>query len=554
MPLRASSRSLGLGQGRQALGAIAVSGFGTWSYNVGIAVYAYERTHSAAWVAVVTIGRYIPALLLSRVAGRMVDRFPRRTLAVTCDIACAVVMVALSALAFAAAPVWIVTVVAAISAFLSRVQDAAVLALASDVVVESRLARFSSLAGGTEAVATALGSAAASVLLLLVAAPNLFLVNAVSFAISAALVFTIRPPASIRRRPVAVAGEPPAPKASVRVFTPLQASRAVAAFIYGLDIVVLTVVASRQFSSGTSGYGWLLASAGVGGLVGAMWGRRNQSKNGTATVVTIGVLIFALPLPLFSLGSPVVSLLAEAVRGFGCVVVTAAVLGGLQRSVPSSMAGRVFGTTQTLILSGTCVGAICAPPLFDLIGFDAAIVVFAVVPCAVQLAVLPGLRRFDKQGASVLAALDPRLVTLRTLDLFEHATRAMLYSIANDIEDVSVPAGTTVIAEGSVADALFVLVEGSVDVSTDGPTGSVLLRSMTAPSFFGEIGLVRGIPRTATVTAETTCVLWRIPAAAFLAAVSEAEMSGALSDTIHHRASSTPQTSRPTVSEPNATV
>lgn len=97
----------GLGQARQVIASIAVSAFGTWAYNVGIAVYAYERTHSAGWVAAVTVGRYIPALVLSWLGGRLLDRLPRRGLAVAADLLCAAVMLLLAALGAAAAPLWV---------------------------------------------------------------------------------------------------------------------------------------------------------------------------------------------------------------------------------------------------------------------------------------------------------------------------------------------------------------------------------------------------------------------------------------------------------------
>jgi len=81
------------------------------------------------------------------------------------------------------------------------------------------------------------------------------------------------------------------------------------------------------------------------------------------------------------------------------------------------------------------------------------------------------------------------------------------------------------------------LVVGDVEVTN---TAGRILRQMTDPDYFGEIGLIRRTPRTATVTAVTPCELWRIPADAFLSALSEAGVSGALSDTVHFRFQNTP--------------
>src|SRR5439155_19075654 len=77
------------------------------------------------------------------------------------------------------------------------------------------------------------------------------------------------------------------------------------------------------------------------------------------------------------------------------------------------------------------------------------------------------------------------------------------------------------------ADALYVLVDGRVDVSARGERGRAdkHIRYMKAPSYFGEIGLLQGIPRTATVTTTGPSKLWRISGDNFLAALTETPLS-----------------------------
>jgi predicted MFS family arabinose efflux permease len=539
----------GLGQARQVIASIAVSGFGTWGYNVGIAVYTYERTHSAGWVAAVTVGRYVPALVLSWLAGRLVDRLPRRALAVTGDLGCAAIMVLLAVLGALDAPIWAMTLVAAVSSTLARIQAAALLTLAADVVVESRLVRASVLAGAWEAIATAAGSATASVVLLHFTAPTLFLVNAISFAVSAILIGNVR---SVRRVRAAVSPSPGVLGRSPRraagvVFWPLQATRALAATVYGVDVVLLTVIASRQLHAGTSGYGWLLSAAGVGGLTAVLPSRRDHRRS-TATIASIGLIGYALPLMIFALGPPLGGgIPVQVLRGLGSVLVTSTVISGLQRSVPSAMAGRVFALTQSLVLAGTCAGAVIAPVLLEVAGFKPTLVICAAVPVAVQLVLFPFLVRFDRQEESLLAALDPRVTTLRGLDLLRAASRSTLYEIADGIVELSVEAGQVVVREGDHSDALYVIVSGAAEATGHGREGPVRLRSMRAPDYFGEIGVLRGVPRTATVSAITPMVLWRIPADVFAAAVSEAGVSGALTDTVQIRFQTTATNQRPLV-------
>ena len=544
----------GLGQGRAVIGSIAISGFGTWAYNVGIAVYAYDRTHSAAWVAAVTVGRYVPALVLSWLAGRLVDRLPRRGLAVAADSGCAAIMLLLALFGALDAPVWVMTLVAAVSSTLARIQATALLSLAADVVVESKLVRASMLAGAWEAIATAAGSAAASAVLVRFTPPSLFLLNAVSFVASAAVVANVRSVRATRTRVRPASTTPAQPRGtSGVVFWPLQATRAVAAAVYGVDVVLLTVIASRQLHAGTSGYGWLLSAAGVGGLTAVLPSRRDHGRS-TATLASGGLLVYALPLMIFAFSPPIGGGIAiQVVRGLGSVLVASSVISGLQRAVPSAMAGRVFGATQSLVLAGTCVGAVAAPVLLAVAGFKATLLIVAVVPAAVQVVLIPFLVRFDRREESLLAALDPRVTTLRGLELLRDASRSTLYEIADGIVDVAVEPGAVIVREGDDADALFVLVSGTVEATAHSPAGPVLLRTMSAPNYFGEIGVMRGVPRTATVTAVAHSELWRVPAEVFAAALSEAGVSGALSDTVQIRFQTT-SNSRPSAPQAISTA
>jgi CRP-like cAMP-binding protein len=112
------------------------------------------------------------------------------------------------------------------------------------------------------------------------------------------------------------------------------------------------------------------------------------------------------------------------------------------------------------------------------------------------------------------------VAVLERLRLLDGAGRAALERLAAAVEEEPVPAGTVVLRQGDPADDLFVLVEGFLLVDHDESTGSRRVNEMVAPDYVGEIGLVERVPRTATVTAQTDTLLWRIPGALFLDAVS----------------------------------
>jgi predicted MFS family arabinose efflux permease len=527
---------------RRITAAIIVSALGTWSYNVAIAVYAYEVTGSTAWVAIATVGRYVPALFMASLGSRWSARFPRRAVAITCDLLCAAAMVLLTVVAASGGSLVVAILLAAMSSGLARVQSSAALSLAADVVVESEIVRRMAFIGTSEAVATAVGPALASAVLLVASPAWLFLLNAVSFLASAVLMLGVRDrrrqSSSERAVPAATPGARATVRATVR---PLLVLRMIAAAVYGADIVLLAVIATLNFGSGTGGYGWLLAAAGLGGLIMAAVLRRVEGGGRVAGPATVGMLLYALPLLAFTFVSGLLpSLLTQAVRGIGCVLVVTLVLTALQRGVPSELAQEVFGQTHSLVLVGTVIGSLVAPLLLSTVGLDVTIWVLALVPVLAALALLPGLRRFDGTSDLAAAMLDPVVHTLRGLTLFQDASRWTLMEVADRVAPFGVHAGDVLVRQGETADALYVLVDGSVEVTLDGPEGPVVLRTMTGPAYFGEIGLVEGVPRTATVTASSSATLWRIPGDAFLDAAGQAGISGALSDSVRVRLRNTP--------------
>ena len=528
---------------RRITTSVAVSALGTWSYNVGIAVYAYQQTHSTAWVAAATVGRYVPALALTGFGGRLADRYRRRTVAVACDLICAATMVALTVLAAFHGPLVIAIGLAALSSGVARIQSSAALSLAADLVVESQLVRSSVQISTSDAVATAIGPAIASAVLAVFAPAVLFALNGATFAVSAAFLARVRAlptrvsvAAPHTSNPDGAASYGSGYTPTVRVLWPLLATRTVAAFVYGVDVVVLAVIATQQLKQGTAGYGWLLAAAGAGGLVAAAVLRRADPVRRCALVSSTGLVLYALPLLFFVLEPALLgSLAAQLVRGFGYLLVTSTVIAALQRAVPSAVSGRVFGLAHALVLAGTSLGALITPFLLHALGLRSTLVVVSVVPLVAQLAVLPALVRFDRNGARSLASLEPRVDVLRQLSIFHDASRSTLYDVADRVSEVGAGPGSVVVREGDPADALFVLVSGEVEVTSAGDAGPAVLRRMTAPAYFGEIGVIHGVPRTATVTSTADSSLWRVPADAFLSAAAQAGLSGALAESMRVR-------------------
>ena len=94
---------------------------------------------------------------------------------------------------------------------------------------------------------------------------------------------------------------------------------------------------------------------------------------------------------------------------------------------------------------------------------------------------------------------DTKVDALRQCPLFAELSRDELQELAKTTEDLEVDEGKVLCRQGEPAQEFFVIIEGDAEATKDGES----LRTMGPGDFFGEIGLIEDIPRTATVTAAT---------------------------------------------------
>ena len=130
------------------------------------------------------------------------------------------------------------------------------------------------------------------------------------------------------------------------------------------------------------------------------------------------------------------------------------------------------------------------------------------------LAVVPTWRRLTEIDATARIATEP-LEFLRRIPIFAPLPAPVLERLASIAAEVRVPAGSAVFEQGHAGDRFYVIAEGSAAVEIDGTQTSTL-----APGgFFGEIALLRDIPRTATVRAAEDLRLYALERDDFIAAV-----------------------------------
>ncbi|HEX5097329.1 MAG TPA: MFS transporter, partial [Acidimicrobiia bacterium] len=182
---------------RLLMSSSAVSEVGDWLYNVALAVYVYEQTHSSAWIGIITLLRLIPYVLLAPLGGVIADRYERRTVLVVSDVLRAGFMALLALAVAGGMPVIVVGLLATATTAAGTSSLPATVAMLPAMLDEDELGAANSLTSLIQSVAVVSGPALGALLLVFAAPTWSFVVNAASFALGAVLTWRI----STRSRP-----------------------------------------------------------------------------------------------------------------------------------------------------------------------------------------------------------------------------------------------------------------------------------------------------------------------------------------------------------------
>jgi MFS family permease len=530
---------------RRLLGGLVVSLTGTWAYNVALLAFVFQRTHSLGWVGAAGLVRFVPALVLSPYGGVIAERTERIRLMIGSDVCCAGWQAGAAAVAATGGPVVLVLVFAALTAATSVVYSPAVAATIPLVVGEDDLVAANALNDTIDNLVVVAGPAIGAVLLLAGSPALAFAVNGGSFLLSALIVSRVH----VRTEAVDVteggsSGVLRQLTVGVQTIVSLPAARtlvafsALVSFVYGTDAVLFIDVSARRLGTGTHGFGYLLAGLGIGGVVMAAGMDRLARLPRLGLIILGGVAGYCLPTALLTvIHSPGLAFVLQIVRGGATLIVDVLAITALQRAVPSDQLARVFGIFFAFVLGAVSLGTLITPAVISGLGLNGALLVMAFAPIALGVAGFPALVRIDRQAAARAAELAPRVAVLEQLEIFATASRAALERLAAAAVEVTFGAGTGIIREGEPADALYVLTRGEVEITARGESGGPErhLRTMSAPTYFGEIGVMQGIPRTATVTARTDCRCDRIAGEALLEALTSTPPSTSLMENARSR-------------------
>ena len=519
---------------RLLFSGLTISMSGSWAYNVALVVFVFNATHSPAWVAAASMTRFLTALVTSPVGGLVADRLERVRLMVTLDSLALVFQTGLAIVAALNGPVVLGIVLAALTSVTTSSYDPAARATTPIIVGEEHLAAANSAQSVVENLSIIVGPAIAGLLLLFSPPAVVFGVNAATFGFSALVVSRMR----TRSHPADIteggsAGPLQQMGAGIRAFvsspsvTLLAGFSILASFVYGTDTVLFVVISKNQLGTGSSGYGYLLAALGVGGILIAGFMNRVAAAGRLGRIIVIGMAVYCLPTSLLTIvHSPWIAFLLEAVRGAGTIVVDVLAITALQRLVKPDVVARVFGVFFALVLAAISLGALLMPILLGSVGLDTTLLIMGFAIPALAVAAYPWIRVLDARALRQLSAIEPRIAVLQSLDIFAGSTRAALERIARAAVEEHVDAGTVLIREGADADDFFVLTNGQVEILAAGEAGvEKSLGVLGPPTYFGEIGLLEHRPRTATVKTVAPCAIYRINGEDFVNAMTVANLS-----------------------------
>lgn len=509
--------------------ALLGSLIGDGAYSAALAVYAFRWGGAPAVGAYGAIRFGLTALTVPFLVA-IAERLPRRRVLVGLDLLRVLLVVAVALVVLAGGPPVLVLVVSGVIGLVGGPFRPVQAALTPSLVSSPReLAAANGVGSTLESLAFFFGPALGGLLLAVADVSVIFFVNAATFVFSAVMLVGLRVPAAVRVEPDVrdgTADDPPSGAEEGFLGEVLAGFRTVVqdrrlllvvgltclqTLIAGASAVFTVVVALELVDLGDPGVGYLNAALGLGAVVGGLVALSRAARGTLAADFGLGVLLWTVPpLVVALVPYPVVAFAVFAVIGLANPLVDVNLMTLLQRLAPEEVLGRVFGALESAAIAAMALGAVVMPLLFAGLGPSWGLVALVVPVAAVTLACWPALRRLDRQ---LRPPADLDLVAAQPL--FAGLPPAAQESLAERLVRREVPAGAHVIEEGDPGDLFYLVESGHLTALR----GGAVLSAMGPGDCFGEIALLRDVPRTATVVSDEPSTVLTLERDDFLSAV-----------------------------------
>jgi MFS family permease len=481
-----------------------------WAYFVALGVYAYHAGGASA-VGLAGLIRLLPAAVVAPGAASLGDRIRRERLLLGAAVLGSVALAGSAVAAFAGSEAGVYACAALVGISSTLIRPTLQALLPSLTRTPEELVASNAATSTVESLGTLVGPLVAGVLVEQARIGVTFAVAAGALAVGVALIGRVHPegPATGRAAPRGRPGfawrtvvqHPGAP-----VVVTLMVAQA---FVRGCLNVLIVVAAFRLLDGGGGTVGLLTAAIGAGGVVGAV---ASSTVHGgrLARVFALSLVGWGLPIVLVAPHPELVAaLVLMGVVGAANSVEDVSGFTLLQRAIRDDALSGVLGLIWGAAMGALALGSIATPLLVRELGARTA---FVLVGVLLPVLTIAGYRRM--RALDAVAAPTRQQLLVDEVPMFAPLSLAAKERLATKLIALDVPAGATVICAGEVGDRFYIVDSGTVRVGLDEGEAQI-----GAGGYFGEIALLRDVPRTATVTAATATRLYGLERADFLAAV-----------------------------------
>ncbi len=392
---------------RRLAAARVISVTGSEAAWIALMVAIYAATHSTVWMSIALFVSIGGSGVFTPLMGALGDRLDRRRVMIASELAAATVA---AVMAVTHTPLALVGLALLSAIAQSPYFSASTAAVPNLVPVDDVAWANSTVSIGRNAGAL-LGPMLGGVVAGFVGPSAVFGANAVCFAASAALVWTVRGSFADPARTAEDAEEHAGLRAGFRfiladpVLRLITLAWIVLLFLLG-PVLVAELPLARSFGAGSIGYGLLAACWGGGAIAGSFLGRRLAERRERSTMIGGCALIGAGFVTVAVAPAFGVALVGMAVAGLAEGSVTVSEQGILQRRTPDAVRSRATAATEAVVLGAFALSFPMAGLAIGLLGVRG-VYVLAAAGCAVAALILvPAMRSLQDVEARATAALD----------------------------------------------------------------------------------------------------------------------------------------------------
>jgi MFS family permease len=523
--LRAALRNAQLRRVQLAWGATVLA---EWMHFVALGVFAYSAGGTVA-VGIAGAARMLPAALLAPFAAVLGDRFRReRVLAATAALG-GLALAGSAAAASEGSELAVYVLAGVVGIALTVIRPTQQALLPSLARTPDELVAANGTTSTVESVATLAGPLVAGLLIAQTSVAAAFAVGGAALLLAAFSFARVEVEGRLELASeqavarwhdlvagVRIVARAPRPRLVVGLFV-------AQGFVRGCLNVLIVVTAFEIIDAGAAGVGYMTAALGVGGLVGAL-GAYTLAGRGLAIPFAVSLVFWGVPIALLApLSYTAAAVVLLAVVGIANSIEDVAGFTLVQRIVRDQVLSRVLGTLWGLAMGAVALGSLAAPVIVDLAGARWALVVVGAVLPLLIVVTWRQLAAIDRDVAAPAAAL----AHIDEVPMFAPLSLAAKEEIASRLVAVTARRGDVVIRAGDRGDRFYIVAGGELRVDADGAAST-----MRAGDSFGEIALLRDVPRTATVEALVDSELYALGRDDFLAAVTGHREARAAGDAV----------------------